>query len=122
MRKRLLLGLGFLVCAGLALSVAQFDPWGRRGPVWDHYRQVRLGMTEEEVKAILGPPDSVDSFGLGFDYLGWFKGQQTITVDFDVDGRAAEKRFHAGPGSWWVREPPHPLSKEVKDRFGDLWP
>ena len=34
----------------------------------------------------------------------WFEGEQTIAVDFDIDGRATEKRFRPGRSAGWVSE------------------
>ena len=64
-----------------------------------------LGTTETEVKEILGPPmfeEFVDS--LGPPCLAWFEGDQTIAVDFDLDGKATAKRFRPGRNSGWVHE------------------
>jgi hypothetical protein len=105
-RYRYLLLASLLLRVGaapLALYYAILPAW-LRGPVWDKYQQVRLGMTEEEVEAILGPPDSVEGGELMPSCSAWFVGEQTVAVDFDTDGRATEKRFRPWRSPWWVRE------------------
>ena len=61
-------------------------------------------MKEEQVKEILGSPDSEEGGGLMELCLAWFEGEQTIAVDFDFDGKAIEKRFRPSPHLWWVHE------------------
>jgi len=105
--RRLLLGLALIGCAGLVLWAVILEPWRPRGPFWEKYQKVQLSMTEKEVKEILGPP-ILEEFGggsLGPYCLAWFEGDQTIAVDFDLDGRVTEKRFRPGRHSGWVHEP-----------------
>jgi hypothetical protein len=99
-RKRVLVVLTLLVaaCAGVALWTARAER--RHGPFWDHYQQVQLDMTEEEVVEILGPPHGAIDLGgsLGPRCCRWDAGQKSIWVVFspvDMDGpwRATEKLF-----------------------------
>jgi hypothetical protein len=103
-RWRLLLGLALIVCNGVVLLAVDRRLWGRSGPFWDKYQKVQLGTTETEVEKILGPPDLEEGGGLMSLCLAWFEGDQTIAVDFDLDGRATEKRFRPGRNSGWVHE------------------
>jgi hypothetical protein len=95
-------GVALAACTALALAVFYFGPWPR-GPLWDKYQRVQLGMSEEEVKDILGSPSDHEGGGLMDLDLTWIEGNQLIGVTFDPDGKAIKKRFHKGPYSW--REP-----------------
>ncbi len=128
-RKWLVLGLFLLVCTGLSLCMLAPDPWVRRGPVWDKYQQVRLGMTEEEVNADLGPPDDVEPLGgvrAPWSSVWFFQGGELIAVDFDTDGRgigrATGKRFHARRNSWWVEDPPRSVMRQAWDMLRSMRP
>ena len=57
MFRWLLLGLTVIACAGLVFWAVYLKPWpwGQSGPFWDKYQQVQFGMTEQQVRAILGP-------------------------------------------------------------------
>lgn len=103
-RQRLLIGLSLLACVGLVLGAVYLEARKRRGPVWDKYQKVQLGMTEEQVKGLLGSPDSVEGGGLSPSCLAWFEGDQTIAVIFDGDDKATEKCFRPGRTSAWVRD------------------
>jgi hypothetical protein len=65
----------------------------RRGPFWDKYQRVQLGMTGKEVEEILGPPNIKEGGGLMPETFGWCQGEEVIAVDFDIDDRASAKRF-----------------------------
>src|SRR5262249_45262117 len=58
---------------------------GREGPFWDKYQKVQLGMTEEEVEDILGPPRYEEYTGgsNGPRVCIWVEGEQRIGVAFD---------------------------------------
>jgi hypothetical protein len=88
----------------IALLMLSWRAWTPSGPFWEKYQKVQFNMTEDEVKALLGPPSVVESPGgsLGDSCFAWFDGSQTIAVDFDEIGRMREKRFRAGRNSWWV--------------------
>jgi hypothetical protein len=105
-------------CAGIGLWQAGFEAGGRRGPVWGKYEKVKLGMTEKQVKGILGLPD--DHFGGGLMDLDltWFEGEQTITVRFGSEDRATEKHFRPGRAARWVNDPPESLTDHVWDWLG----
>ena len=120
-RFRILLCLLLFVFAGVAFLVVHAES-KRRTPFWDKYQKVQLGMTEEEVKAILGPPDSVEGGGLMSSCWAWFVGEQTIAVDFNLDDRATEKRLRPGRTTGWVRDPAPSLVERVLDWLWGLWP
>ncbi len=97
-------GIAAAAYAGVAALAIYCDR--TRGPFWEKYQKVRLGMTENEVVGALGPPAFEEYPGgiLGDCCFAWFEGGQTIAVDFDIDGRATEKRFRLGRNLWWVHE------------------
>ncbi|SRR5579884_752288 len=107
-RKRwfVALVLPVVACAGVALWAACADR--RHGPFWDRYQWVQLGMTEEEVVEILGPPHGFVYPGgsLGPRSCWWDEGQQAIGVDFDAvsaDGPLRATRKHFSPETVWER-------------------
>jgi hypothetical protein len=105
MPRWLLPTLALSALVGFALAwVAYLEPWARRGPFWDKYQQVRLGMSQSEVEGILGPPALEEGGGFMPLCAAWFEGRQAIAVNFDPEGRATEKRFRVGRSRWWVRE------------------
>jgi hypothetical protein len=63
-------------------------------------------MTEREVKSLLGPPAIEEYTGgsMGDSCFAWTEGEQTIAVDFNVEGRMVEKRYRAARGASWIRE------------------
>jgi hypothetical protein len=112
-RWRLLLGLALIACTGVVLWTVYRQSWERNGPswegngpFWDKYQKVRPGTTETEAKEILGTPmlEEYPGGSLGPYCLAWFEGDQTIAVDFDLDGTATAKRFRPGRNSGWVHE------------------
>lgn len=60
---------------------------------WDSARQIKAGMTEQEVTAIMGQPYLVQSKQSGiiwvWSYADAFAGAKSVSVVF-VDGRVAE--------------------------------
>src|SRR5262245_55910685 len=95
--------LGLVLIAGVVLGVFYLKSSEQSGPFWEKYQKVRLGMKEKEVKGNLGPPNSEEGSTFGDSTLAWFEAEQTIAVDFDLDGKAIEKRFK-GRFLGWVRE------------------
>jgi hypothetical protein len=99
--------LAAIVCAAFFIATCYVQSRAKSGPFWDRYQQIQFGMTEDEVKQICGPPTIEEYIGgsLGGFCLAWIHDGQTIAVDFDLDGRAIEKRFRA-PYLGWVQERP----------------
>lgn len=67
----------------------------------ENFAQLRDGMTEQEVAAVLGSPDesnSVDVLGVSGTVSRWKSGDATITVRF-VNGKLALKSFDKRPGA-----------------------
>jgi hypothetical protein len=102
-----------LLCAGaVAASLAVIAEVNRRTPFWDKYQKVRLGMTEAEVKNILGPPaaEEYPGGGLGPMVLTWVEGEQQIVVFIypEFRGELALKKGFL-PKSLWeqLRDPSH---------------
>jgi hypothetical protein len=66
----------------------------RVGSFWDKYQKVKLGMTREDVKGILGPETDHSDGPRGPWLLEWHEGERTILVYFDdAEGRATGKNF-----------------------------
>jgi hypothetical protein len=104
-RWRRLVCLLFAVC--VCLTVAAYSE-RRQGPFWDKYQKLRLGMTEQDVQDVLGPPMYEESMSFGPLYCTWKEGQETILVSFDdawpyPAGKyvVVEKRFF--PETGWER-------------------
>jgi hypothetical protein len=59
----------------------------RHGPLWDKYQNVQLGMTEQEVKDVLGSPNYVEYPGgrNGPKICTWVDGEEKLGVSFDTD-------------------------------------
>jgi hypothetical protein len=97
----LLLCLFLPFFAGLAALI--HSELARRTPFWVKFQQITWGMTEEEVKDILGPPtEEVPAVSLGLSTSIWVEGEQKIFVEFMADtpsDRVARKRFL--PKSLW---------------------
>lgn len=76
----LLLAIGLTACAGTAFK-------------WDNARQIKAGMTEQEVEAIMGAPYLVRSQNGGvtwvWSYADAFAGAKSVSVVF-VNGKVAE--------------------------------
>jgi len=58
----------------------------RSGPLWDKYQKVQLGMTEEEVEALLGPPTDEDHWTFASSY-DWSEGKQAMGVKIELGRR-----------------------------------
>jgi hypothetical protein len=93
-----LLLLSFLFCFSVYSEVE------RRGPLWDKYQHVQVGMTEKEVTDILGPAD--DQLDFSFRSISyWNDGSHLIEIDFRADWRTGQnsvvytKAFL--PRTWW---------------------
>jgi hypothetical protein len=75
------------VCFGLGLLVVFFG-W-RRNPFLAKYERVQMGMTQQEVEALLGPPadedDAGGSLGPPPHVCVWVEGREMICVAFDAD-------------------------------------
>jgi hypothetical protein len=99
----LVFGFCLVVCVGIAFLTLW--PERRHGPFWDRYQKVQLGMTQEQVKDILGPPTAEIGGGLSSGYAWvWQEGEQTIGIDFTMNYSeqveyVSGKRFQ--PESWW---------------------
>ena len=103
-RRSLMLRLVFSACIiVVGLEMACCKQRRPHGPFWNKYQLIQPGMTEKEVKRILGPPDSIEGGGLAPSTLAWFERDQTIAVDFDVFDKATEKRFRAEVDGPWLR-------------------
>lgn len=104
--RRLLVCLLLFACVCGAALIIYFGR--RQGPFWEKYEKVQLGMTEEEVVDILGPPQDQESIGggLGPHVDSWFDGQQLISIAFDVDYRtshdAAYSKLFSPKSAWEV--------------------
>jgi hypothetical protein len=109
-RRWLLVWLLPFACV-VGVSLAVHSELKRRTPLWDKYQKVQLGMTEAEVKDILGPPTAEETVGgLGPTAFDWVQGEQRIIVFFFPEPRgelAVKKGFL--PKSVWeqLRDPSH---------------
>jgi hypothetical protein len=94
-----------LVVAALA-GGAVLRTWEARSPERKQYDRIRVGMTEEEVDAIVGGL-KLQWSGRTAHYVclsGWLEADgPSISVEFDADGRVAEKRFDEGDQSLKAR-------------------
>ena len=77
-----LLGAGLTGCAASKVNKDNFD-------------KIRLGMTQEEVQGLLGPPTEASGVELPI-FSGtaskWVQGDTTITIQF-VNGKVVAKEF-----------------------------
>jgi hypothetical protein len=104
----------------------------KHGSYWDKYQQVQIGMTQPQVEAILGPPESEDHFGGGFagHWSYWQENQRVsppfsehVHVYFSLDGTVVYKEFRAP--TWWSKarewwSPAEvPSVPEMQDQVGD---
>ncbi len=87
--RALLIGLiivGLMGCAGSKITKENFD-------------KIKLGMTQEEVQAILGPPTEASGIEIPI-FSGtmskWVQGDTVITVQF-VNGKVVAKEFSKPP-------------------------
>ncbi len=87
--RALLVGLiiaGLMGCAGSKITKENFD-------------KIKLGMTQEEVQAILGPPTEASGLEIPM-FSGtmskWVQGDTVITVQF-VNGKVVAKEFAKPP-------------------------
>jgi hypothetical protein len=95
-RWQLIVWVLLLASAGATFLVLY--PERRHGPFWEKYQQVRLGMTEQEVFDILGPPkEDWYQGGFGTHDCLWEEGEESIAVSFSTlyphDGTAVRKQF-----------------------------
>jgi hypothetical protein len=103
-RKRLHARLGLLaVCLMLWAGVVLF----RRGagwPIsWDAYARVQNGMTEAEVKKLLGEPDRVFAPVGAPGYYSWDGSNGTAIVFFDNGWRVRSKGHEKDTNRWLLR-------------------
>jgi hypothetical protein len=81
-----LLGPGLAGCAGSKITKENFD-------------KIKIGMTQEEVQAILGPPTEASGIEIPM-FSGtmskWVQGDTVITVQF-VNGKVVAKEFSKPP-------------------------
>jgi hypothetical protein len=89
--RRLLVGLLLLACVG-ALILLVSSELKRRGPFWDKYQKVQLGMTKRAVEDILGPPTDEEQLGgIGAPTICvWVNGDQRIGVSYQPLGPKGE--------------------------------
>jgi hypothetical protein len=99
----------FLCACPLVVFLAVNSELNRRTPFWDKYQKVQLGMTDAEVKDILGPPTDEEMVGsLGPTALDWVQGEQRIIVFFLADprGELAVKKGFLPKSVWeYLRNP-----------------
>jgi hypothetical protein len=83
-----------LIVAGVSTTTL-YSYLTSRGPFWEKYQQVQMGMTEQQVTALLGPPTAKEHLGGSTApyALIWKNDSQIITVQFYSDGIAYEKHF-----------------------------
>jgi hypothetical protein len=133
MRKRLLVLAGVALAAAVivpaVLDLHAYRPKLARNRLitWEHYRGVKLGMSQAEVEAILGGPPGdyrTDERISYWDYFeaglsphdvvarreSWYGNDGQITLGFDEEGRVLRRGF-ASP----VRSPPSSLAQRVRD-------
>jgi hypothetical protein len=104
-RRRLCLAGLLLVAAALA-GWAVLRSWEERSPERMKYDRIQVGMAEEEVDTIVAGV-RVQWSSRTAHYV-WLSGSRedngaSITVDFDADGRVADKEFHEGDQSFKAR-------------------
>jgi hypothetical protein len=115
-KKRLLLILDGVVLAVAVIAVVVLLLWPEnprlaRGRLisWEHYEQIKKGMSQDEVEAILGGPPGDFSTNLrffirldGFDakpsWERWTGDEACIEVHFGEDGKVEGKSFQQGMG------------------------
>jgi hypothetical protein len=96
MRRRRLL-LGALALLGLGGGLFAWLQPPRPGVTRANFERIQEGMTEEEVRAILGDSWTI-AFGWFDDYLVWESPEIVIEVHFDEAG-VCDKGFSPKPGS-----------------------
>ncbi len=89
-------GLGRLVLVALVIASLA----GCRSKISKHnFDQINLGMTQEEVQGILGPPSAATGLEIPV-FSGttskWVQGDMLITVQF-VNGKVVAKEFSQPP-------------------------
>jgi len=103
-RRRLLLGLGVVVCLGLGVLVARrlgpADPTNQADLINPAaYDRIRLGMTAGEVEALIGPPPGPRDFCLPRRPLNYPKAEEGVSlVTLDRDGDGLTFRSWSGDG------------------------
>ena len=98
------LGVGFCICFSVLGWMTYRDMMIRRGPFWDKYQRVQKGMTEAEVRDILGPEAEFEHIGgstSSTDYLYLSEDEKSISVDLS-EGEVIKKTFR--PRAWWEHE------------------
>jgi hypothetical protein len=94
------------LAAGVGVAFLAVHPRHGEDPFRDKYEQVRLGMSEDKVRDLLGRPTHDEYLGLGFGGCGpnistWAEGRQKICVTFDQPGVVVRKRFFTW--TWWEK-------------------
>ena len=88
-----LLYLLLLLLLGLAIALLSGCTGGKVNK--DNFDKIRLGMTQEEVQRLLGPPTEASGVELPI-FSGtaskWVQGDTTITIQF-VNGKVMAKEF-----------------------------
>jgi hypothetical protein len=64
-----------------------------------NFDRIETGMTQEEVTAVLGPPNLGLTLGSFRPVAAWADGPDVITVTMDEDGRVSDKEYTA-PTPW----------------------
>jgi hypothetical protein len=94
--------LGILVPLAVVCVVLVVGNDGRVGPFWAKYRQVEIGMSNDQVIAILGPPSDEDHSDCTFgEHFFWKVPDGTVEVFCDIEGIVYDKK--APRETWWER-------------------
>src|SRR4051812_9699974 len=86
--------LGILVPLVVVCLVLVLGNDGRVGPFWAKYRQVEIGMSNDQVIAILGPPSEEVSPGgtCGDHFYYWEVPDGTVKISCDISGIVYDKK------------------------------
>src|SRR5438270_80346 len=92
--------LVLFLCLCALLWRTSSDLMKRRGPLWDKYERVQIGMTESQVRSVLGPDAELEYFGGGLSNpdLILKEGGKTLSVElYFGDGTVVRKDFRPRP-------------------------
>jgi hypothetical protein len=93
MRRRLWT-LCVVLLAGIGLFLLYQYTLDQQSITWGDYMKVRVGMTQPEVEAVLGPPRSNDAKPDGGKEVRWIgRKQGMIYVEFNSGGAMVRKHY-----------------------------
>jgi hypothetical protein len=94
MQRRLWALSAVLVCTPLGLFLLYQDILDQQRLTWRDYLKVREGMTQPEVEAVLGPPQSIDATTGGGKEVRWIgRKHGMIYVEFSTSGAMVRKFY-----------------------------